>query len=119
MLVHVKTPLIEIDIKGDVSENLLNVIKNEYGEIADIAEDDYVNPFESEWYVKTKKQIKPGDILKIDRENSGMTQSELGRKLGNFSRQYISDMEHGRKNISLKTARKLSHLLDRPVNRYI
>ncbi|WP_370446661.1 helix-turn-helix domain-containing protein [Oceanispirochaeta sp. M1] len=39
--------------------------------------------------------------------------------LGSFSRQYISDMEHGRKNISLPVAKKLAIYFNRSVNRYI
>ena len=48
----------------------------------------------------------------------GITQQELGSKLGNFSRQYISDLEHGRKNISLQVARKLAVIFDKKVDRY-
>ena len=119
MLVHVKTPHTEIEIKGDVSDELLRVLQNEYGKIIEIREDVYINPFETDWYSEIKESLIPGDYLKTDRENKGLSQADLGSALGKFSRQYISDLEHGRKNISLPVAKKLASYFDRPVNRYI
>ena len=119
MKVHVKTPHTEIDIKGEISEKLLNILRAEYGDALDISEDEYINPFESDWYNQIKEQMTPGDVLKIDRENMGITQQVLGNKLGNFSRQYISDLEHGRKNISLQVAKKLAVIFDNNADRYI
>ncbi len=119
MLVHVKTPHTKIEIEGEVSEKLLEVIKNEYGEIVDISNDEYVDPFKTDWYKNTKEKITLGDRLRIDRENKGFTQQFLGIKLGKFSRHYISDLENGRKNISIQVARKLSVIFNKPVDRYI
>ena len=119
MLVHVKTPHTEIDIKGEVSEKLLKLLKSEYGENVDVSEEEYIDPFKSDWYRETKSQMTPGDVLRIDRENADLTQQELGAKLGKFSRQYISDLEHGRKNISLQVAKKLAVIFRKPVERYI
>jgi len=47
----------------------------------------------------------PGDSLRTYRENFGLTQAELGKRLGNIPRQLISNMEHGTRNISLKMAK--------------
>jgi DNA-binding XRE family transcriptional regulator len=115
----VKTPRTEIEIKGDVSDELLQVLQDEFGDSIDIREDVYINPFKTNWYQEVKESLAPGDYLKTDRENRGISQSELGSALGKFSRQYISDLEHGRKNISLPVAKKLADFFDRPVNRYI
>ena len=119
MLVHVKTARTEIDIKGDVPGKLLSILMKEYGDSIEIREDAYINPFETDWYNEVKESLTPGDYLKTDRENRGISQGELGSVLGKFSRQYISDLEHGRKNISLPVAKKLAAYFDRPVNRYI
>ena len=54
--------------------------------------------------------MTPGTYLKIYRENFGLTQAELGKRLGNVPRQHISNMECGSRNISLKTAKKLSQI---------
>lgn len=119
MLVHVKTPYTEIEIKGDVSDKILEVLQSEYGDILEIQRDEYINSFETDWYNEVKESLTPGDYLKTDRENKGITQNDLGSIIGSFSRQYISDMEHGRKNISLPVAKKLAAYFNRPVNRYI
>jgi len=50
MLVHVKTPHTEIDIKGDVSEKILEVLRSEYGEMLEVQNDTYIDPFETDWF---------------------------------------------------------------------
>ena len=119
MLVHVKAPHTKIEIEGEVSEKLLEVLRNEYGEMVDISDDEYIDPFKTDWYKTTKEKMTPGDRLRIDRENKGFTQQILGLKLGKFSRHYISDLENGRKNISIQVARKLSVIFNKSVDRYI
>jgi DNA-binding XRE family transcriptional regulator len=115
----VKTPHTKIEIEGEVSENLLKVLRIEYGEMVDITDEEYIDPFKTDWYKSTKNKMTPGDRLRIDRENKGFTQQNLGLQLGKFSRHYISDLENGRKNISIQVARKLSVIFDRPVDRYL
>lgn len=120
MLVHVKTPRTEIEIKGEISDKLMKVLRNDFGENIDISDDDVlIDPTESSWFKETKAVMTPGDRLKIDRDNASWSQAELGKKIGSFSRQYISDLENSRKNISLKVAKKLAVLFDRSVGRYI
>ena len=119
MLVHVKTPHTEINIKGDVSEKILEVLRSEYGEGLEVQNDTYIDPFETNWFNEVKESLSPGDYLKTDRENKGITQNELGSEVGSFTRQYISDLEHGRKNISLSVAKKLASYFNRPVDLYI
>jgi DNA-binding XRE family transcriptional regulator len=60
-----------------------------------------------------------GDNLRIYRENAGLSQDELGKKLGNIPRQNISAMEKGRRGISKEIAKKLSMILKAPVSRFI
>jgi transcriptional regulator with XRE-family HTH domain len=63
--------------------------------------------------------MAPGAYLRIYRENKGMTQLQLGEALGNIPRQHISNMENGRRPISLKMARKLSLLLGVRLEKFI
>jgi|WetSurMetagenome_2_1015567.scaffolds.fasta_scaffold20496_4 DNA-binding XRE family transcriptional regulator len=119
----VKMPHIEINIKGAViPSKLMNVLKKEYGQefklIADDG-DELVNIFDSPWYKSVKKKMTPGKYLRIYRENKGLTQLQMGEALGGIPRQHISNMEHGRRTISLKTARKLSALLGAPIERFL
>ncbi len=122
MQAHVKTPHIKIDIDGDIPPQLFNVLKDMYGkkvEIIENEEDEYVDAFENDWFENVEKSKKPGDAIRIYRENKDLTQLELGVKLGGISRQNISHMERGTRTISLKTAVKLSKLFNVPLEYFV
>ena len=120
MLVHVKTPHTEIEIKGEISDRLMKALKSDYGKNIEVSDNDIlIDPTETAWFKETKTQMTPGDCLRIDRENAGWSQTELGSRISSFSRQYVSDLENGRKNISLKVAKKLADIFDRSVERYV
>jgi transcriptional regulator with XRE-family HTH domain len=86
-----------------------------------VVEDDeeFLNIFDTDWYKDISEATTPGDALKIYRENFGLTQAGLGHKLGKFTRQKISDMEHNKRSISKDVARKLSQLFDIPIARFL
>jgi DNA-binding XRE family transcriptional regulator len=119
----VKTPHIEISVSGAaIPPKLMNVLREEYGQELSLVEDDgdeLVDIFETQWYKRVKEKMKPGSYLRIYRENKGLTQLQLGEALGKIPRQHISNMEHGRRSISLKMARKLSSLLGVPLGKFI
>ena len=81
--------------------------------------EEMINIVDTEWFKKIGSTTTPGEIMKIYRQNAGFTQEELGRKLGKFSRQKISDMERGARNIGTETAKKLSQIFHAPVERFI
>ena len=119
----VKTPRIEISVRGAaIPPRLMDVLKEEYGPELSLVEDDgddLVDVFETRWYRGVKEKMTPGTYLRIYRENKGLTQLQLGEVLGGIPRQHISNMEHGRRSISLKMARKLSSLLGAPIEKFI
>ncbi len=119
----VKTPHIEISIKGvAIPPKLIDVLKEEYGQDLDLVEDDaddLVDVFETQWYKGVRERMTPGTYLRIYRENKKLTQVQLGEALGGIPRQHISNMEQGRRSISLRMARKLSALLGVPFERFI
>jgi DNA-binding XRE family transcriptional regulator len=119
----VKTPRIEISVRGAaIPPRLMDVLKEEYGPELSLFEDDgddLVNAFETQWYKGVKEKMTPGTYLRSYRENKGLTQLQLGEVLGGIPRQHISNMEHGRRSISLKMARKLSSLLGAPIEKFI
>ena len=82
----VKTPHIEINIKGEIPERLLSVLEEEYGEQIQLSDEESdeetVNIFETDWYQNIKSGMNPGDNLRIYRENHGLTQARLGERLG-------------------------------------
>jgi len=59
----------------------------------------------------TKRLVRGENVLKVLREWRGMTQEELGARAG-LAKQYISQIETGRRNIGPKTAPALARALD-------
>ena len=123
MQVVVKTPRIEINIKGiQIPARLMEVLKEEYGHDLNLVksdEDEVVDVFETSWYKEVSERMTPGKYLAIYRKNKKLTQEQLGKVLGGVPRQHISNMERGRRAISLKMARNLSAILDTPIERFV
>lgn len=124
MLAVVKKPRTNstlFKIKGDIPPGVLEYLQREFGQDVELVEDDdeLLNIFETDWYKDIREAITPGDTLRIYRENFGLTQAELGQKLGKFARQKISDMEHNKRSISKDVAKKLSQLFDVPIDRFL
>ena len=122
MQARVKTPLIEIDIKGKVHPKLISVLKEIYGKKLELIKDDddeYVDAFKTDWFKKVKKRLTPANNMKIYREINKMTQAELGGKLGGISRQNVSHMERGIRPISKMTAKKLAAIFEVSVENFI
>jgi DNA-binding XRE family transcriptional regulator len=122
MLAVVKTPLIRIHIRGQIPKQLVTVLKREYGEKMKLTkedDDELVDVFQTDWYKRVKKGLTPGKNLKIYRQNLQMTQEQLGAKLGDIPKQFISNMENGIRPISKKTALKLAKIFKVSVARFI
>ena len=122
MLAVVKTPLIRIHIKGQIPRQIMTVLKKEYGDKVKLTkedDDEMVDVFQTDWYKHVKKGLTPGKNLKIYRQNMEMTQEQLGAKLGDIPKQFISNMENGIRPISKKTALKLARIFKVSVARFI
>ncbi len=109
------------EIKGNIPSDVLGFLKSKFGTDVKVVKDDeeLLNIFETGWYKEVRKAITPGETLKIYRENIGLSQAELGKKLGKFTRQKISDMENGKRNISKEVAKKLSLIFEVPIDKFI
>jgi hypothetical protein len=60
----VKTPHIEINIKGNISKQLITLLKKEYGKklrFTGQEDNELMNVFETDWYKKVKSETSPGD----------------------------------------------------------
>lgn len=128
MQVVVKKPPIKFSINTDKEvpttflKKIADLIQNEYKSDVNIIYDkdeELVDITESEWFKEMEKKSKPGTTVKIYRQNLKLTQKELGEKLGGLSKQYISDIENGRRNISLEVAKKLSTIFQKSIERFI
>jgi len=124
MLAVVKKPRTKqtlFEVKGEIPSHVLSYLEQSFGQDVEVIEKDqgYINIFETEWFKEIQKEITPGDILRIYRENLGMSQAKLAKKIGKFTRQKVSDMEHNRRSISKEMARKLSQIFGVPVERFL
>ena len=77
-----KTPHTDIRIHGDIPPRILDALKSEYGAGLKIYEGDEecVDVKETDWY--SGLNVSPGDVLRVYRENAGLTQTRLGEMLG-------------------------------------
>ena len=118
----VKTPRIELQIRGDIPPKLISVLEEEFGDdlrLQEEQDDKIVHVFETEWYHQIKSSMTPGDNLKIYRDNRGWTQAQLGEKLGGVPRQHISNMERGLRPISRKMAKRLAQVFEVSPSKFI
>ena len=124
MLAVVKKPHTDIpmfEVKGEIPSQVLTYLRNAFGQNIEVTseENESVNMTETSWYRSLSASVTPGETVKIYRENKGMTQTELGRRLGTFSRHKISDIEHNKRSISKDVAKRLSEIFDVPVQRFL
>ncbi len=115
----VKTPHTDIRIHGDIPPRILDALKSEYGAGLEIYEGDEecVDVKKTDWYLGLN--VSPGDVLRVYRENAGLTQTRLGEMLGNIPRQRISNMENGSRGISVDMAKKLATILHAPPSMFL
>ncbi len=124
MLAVVKKPRTNLplfEVKGEIPSKVIKYLHQIYGQNIELVdeEEQRVKIVETDWYREIKSTITPGDTVRIYREHLGLTQAELGRKLGKYSRQNISDIEHSKRSISKETAKKLSTIFTVPVERFL
>lgn len=82
-------------------------------------DNEYINLFETDWFKKVDSFSSPGQNMKLYRENMKLTQTGLGKLLGNIPRQNISSMERNKRGISKDIAKKLSRIFKVPIERFI
>jgi len=107
----VKTPRIDVRITGEISEKLIKALEEECGDdliIITDPDEEFVDAQETSWYKNIKSELTPGQVLQIYRENAGLTQEALGKRLGDLPKQHISNMENNHRKITLEMAKKLA-----------
>lgn len=118
MLAVVKTPHIDLHIKGKIPQKLMKCLKNLYADKLKVMNDERVDLFETSLYKTVKKEMHPGVYVKVYRQNKSWTQNELGSKVG-VSKAYISDIENNRRAVSKKMASQFAKLFDIDVSRFV
>jgi len=119
MQVVVKKP--HIRIEGEITSELIQYLKNKYGEVDVIENEDeeLVQITRSDWYRNIRAQISPGENMRIYRKLHGLSHEKLGKKLGGLPRQNISNMERGHRSISKAVSKKLAELFDVSVEKFL
>jgi len=119
MQVVVKKP--HIRVEGEITQNLVEYLRREFGdiEVVESEDEELVEVVESDWYRSIRSTMSPGGNMRIYRKLHHLTQEELGKKLGNFTRQNISNMERGHRPISKAVALRLAELFDVSVEKFL
>ncbi len=119
MQVVVKRP--HIRMEGEITPELIKYMQEKFEEVEIIEDqdDELVEITKSGWYRRIRDQITPGENMRIYRKLYNLSQKELGRKLGRFTRQNISNMENGLRNISKTTAKRLAEIFDVSVEKFL
>lgn len=121
MQVKVKTKKANIEMKGNIPQEVISTLQKVYKKDVHILNDDgeeLVLATETNWFKDIQEKIEPGTVIQIYRENHKLTQSEVGVKIGKTA-QFVSDIEHGRRNISLNVAKALSKLFEISIDRLV
>ncbi|MFP4573830.1 MAG: helix-turn-helix transcriptional regulator [Desulfobacterales bacterium] len=110
-----------IRVEGEISPELIEYLQLKYGDVEVIEDEDeeLVEVTKSSWYKNIRAQMTPGENMRIYRKLHKLSQAELGKKLGRFSRQNISNMECGHRGISKSVALRLAELFDVSVEKFL
>lgn len=117
MLAVEKARHIDVSIFGEGTDVVADILMKSIPGIkitpAVSADDDeqYEEIKDSDWYKRIKELTRPGDVLRIRRENADMTQAQLSEKSG-VAIPNISLMEAGKRPIGPRVAKKLASALD-------
>ena len=120
----VKAPRINVTISGHGTKSVVRALEKRIAglQVRFIANDvdpwidepitradeqEAINPFSTEWYRKTVKDITPGKRLDAERFKRSMTQTGLSELTG-IPQHHISEMENGKRPIGKESAKKLA-----------
>ena len=107
MQVVAKTPRIDVRVEGKGVKAFLAIIKKSIPDVKIIDDDEAQDIDDWEYYKEMKSRVTPAKMLKIRRENAGLTQAELAERCG-IAASNIALMETGKRGIGIKSARKLA-----------
>jgi len=111
MLALVKKPHIELSIRGERVEELIEWIRKKYDVSVVSAEDAEESvPVEETEFWKEMEKNRVGNLLAGARLKARLTQTQLAKKLG-IQQNMVSDYERGRRSLSSSMAKRFSDIL--------
>lgn len=117
MSVLVKMPHMEVEIRGEEYQKVIDVLKSTFEDV-EVENEETVVITETDWYKDMKTSWTPAKELRANRNKFQLTQSALGEKIGK-KKQYISDIETGRKNISISIAKELGKVFNKDYRNFL
>ena len=111
MQVVAKTPPIDIKIDGSGLDYFIEIIKRSIPGVKIIDDETPQDIDDWDYYKKMKARLTPAKVLKIRRENAGLTQAALAEKCG-IAAANIALMETGKRTIGVRSAKKIAEALD-------
>lgn len=117
MSVLVKMPHMEIEIRGENYLPVVNVLKSAFDNVT-VEKENPVNIEETDWFQEISESWSPSTELRANRLKNQLSQTDLGKKIGK-SRQYVSDLEKDRRNITKPLAKKLGAIFKCDYRRFL
>ncbi|MBN1409517.1 MAG: helix-turn-helix transcriptional regulator [Spirochaetales bacterium] len=121
MLVVEKKHHIKIRIHGKGIKKVIKILKENLPklEVSETeTEDEYVNIEDTEFWKGMQKEKTPGMVLRVYRDNAGLTLQALSEKSG-IAKSHLSEMENNKRSIGVKTAKKLAGVLGCNYKRFL
>ncbi len=120
MLVHAKKPHIELEIRGEGTKIIEELIKKNIPdvEITNENEDEYVLYNKTDFYNEMVAETTPGKTIWTYRDNSRLTLKQLSEKT-DIAESHLSDMENDKRGIGKITAKKLGKALNCDYRRFL
>ncbi len=118
MLVHAKTPPIDVQITGTGADILIEMLKHSITGLKVSNEDEAVLLNDDPWFQKLRKSRTSGEVLWSYRDNAKLTLDGLAEKSG-IAKSHLSEMENNKRTIGLKTAKKLAEALNCDFHRFL
>jgi DNA-binding XRE family transcriptional regulator len=101
---------------GCITPSILSALKKDY--TIELEDSTYVDVTETDWYAESQNRLRHGGLVRLLRSHKNISQGDLGKQLKVTSK-YVSDLENGRRNISLKMAKKLAEFFNRKPERFL
>lgn len=102
--------------KGCITPSVLEALKKDY--TIESEDDSFVDVTTTDWYKKSQDRLRHGGLIRILRNHKNMPQGALGKRL-DVTGKYVSDLENGRRAVSLKMAKKLAVVFGRKPERFL
>jgi DNA-binding XRE family transcriptional regulator len=101
---------------GCITPSVLNALKKDY--TIESEDNTYIDVTKTDWYAESQNRLRHGGLIRLLRGHKSISQGDLGKQL-NVTSKYVSDLENGRRSVSLKMAKKLADFFGRKPERFL